>query len=325
MTAHDVAMDAPVQYTMLQSEKKIDWDYWLKVAQKPEVYDPPQLKGDYFREFFPFPCCPKWKAWYMNCNWYLHRSPLCRQPALPCCGLQMCMASCCNPTYNVVPLADADHMFRKMLSVCHPECPDFLRGVWWMKDNIAAEVLLTFQDAQWSSGTYAEKRNCYNWTRDPTLFGTVLQTFTSMTNPFLSFEISPDGKWIAIQEQSSANLAAMWMYVIQPGDKFVLSDGSNLEVEPGDMMRVNYENPLDPRSRIKYQYIVRRVAILDDSGKLVKTRGYDQLLQQASKQPAHRGVCCDYCLFNLTADQVADCASDLNTHTAIRYSWGQKA
>jgi len=68
---------------------------------------------------------------------------------------------------------------------------------------------------------------------------------------------------------------------MQPGDQIHRPDGSPVEFEPGDMMRMAFHDNTDPSSGLAYQYLVRRVAYMDDSGNLVKTKAYEELKRRA--------------------------------------------
>ena len=103
-------------------------------------------------------------------------------------------------------------------------------------------------------------------------------------------ETSPDGKWIHITFGESK--ASHWIYVIQPGDVFKAPDGTILDVTPGeDMMRVSFDS-LNTTGQIDFQYLVRRVAYLDENGKLVKTPNYDKLMKVANSSTQ---FCCFDC------------------------------
>merc|ERR1711904_347337 len=89
----------------------------------------------------------------------------------------------------------------------------------------------------------------------------------------LAFTFLPDRKFININPQ--------WIYVMQPGDQIHRPDGSPVEFEPGDMMRMAFHDNSDPSSCLAYQYLVRRVAYMDESGNLVKTKAYEELKRRA--------------------------------------------
>ena len=50
-----------------------------------------------------------------------------------------------------VYLSNPDEWFLKMLEAPKDGdfCPDFLRGIWWMQDNIANETVVSLESAQW--------------------------------------------------------------------------------------------------------------------------------------------------------------------------------
>lgn len=74
-----------------------------------------------------------------------------------------------------------------------------------------------------------------------------------------------------------------FIYMIQPGDKMLAPDGSDMGLVPGeDMLRLTYASR-DDKSCIAYMYLCRRVAYLDESGSLVKTKYFDDLARAASQ------------------------------------------
>ena len=50
-----------------------------------------------------------------------------------------------------VYLSNPDEWFLKMLEAPKDGdfCPDFLRGIWWMQDNIANETVVSLESAHW--------------------------------------------------------------------------------------------------------------------------------------------------------------------------------
>jgi len=174
-------------------------------------------------------------------------------------------------------------------------CPEMLRGIWWLKDNVAAEGLITFHDADWDSEKLGLKTAKYNWTVDAyNVWGAILSANFWLRGGNHLFEFSPSGKWIHI---SVKDPGSDWIYVIQPGDVFKRPDGSVLDVSPGsDMMRVSFET-LDTNSTIRYQYLVRRVAYLGSDGNLVTTPVYEQLVEAANRSP--HSVCGQFGCFDV--------------------------
>jgi len=161
----------------------------------------------------------------------------------------------------------------------HSACPEFLKGIWWLSDNTASENLVTFHDAEWTSRDTALKSAKFNWTVDAyNVWGLILSTNFWARGGNHRFDVSRNDKWIRISVKGGGS---HWIYVIQDGDEFRRPDGTLLDVTPGeDMMRVSYASD-DPNSEVTFQYLVRRVAYLDENGKLIKTPRYDELLDAA--------------------------------------------
>merc|ERR1712151_1064472 len=239
-----------------------DWAKWAEEGRPPSEYNPPQLRTE-----------TMWNG--MCVDTWSHRTTFMSGciPFYKHCTL--------DPYPEHVYLSDPDDWFTKMLKTGdHPNCPEFLKGIWWLQDNSGGEVLITFHDAEWVTEKYGRKLMAYNWTNDASTPSGVMirKDVNNAANPSMSgmvMTISPDGKWINIDDA--------WIYVVQPGDVFKKPDGSILDVTPGaDMIRLSWRTALDPSSELIYQYRVRRVAYLDNRGDLVKTDTYKELLAQVN-------------------------------------------
>jgi len=296
----------------------IDWQEWNKRApQPPQVYDPPQLRPG----FLPKQLC-------LCLNWWNQRSPLLAGPLIPCC----CAASvykCCIPNREYVSFAEPDKWMLKMLSTgTHPNCPEEMKGIFWLSDNIAAhEHLVTFHDAIWANDKLALKSLQYNWTRGPTAFGAGLFTAIKVKGNTLRIELAPDSGWVSIAG-SSGN--PTWMYRPKEGETFKYPDGSTLVPEKYSLMRVTWGDDANPTSEISYQYWVRRVAYLDESGNLVKTPAYDELKRLSTQPQTYPPCCgCTMCGYCVCRPQTCYCAPlslrdypELPSHTVIQYAPG---
>jgi len=83
---------------------------------------------------------------------------------------------------------------------------------------------------------------------------------------------------------------------MQPGDQIHRPDGSPVEFEPGDMMRMAFHDNTDPSSGLAYQYLVRRVAYTDETGNLIKTKAYEELKRRAlMSEPERERSWCTCC------------------------------
>lgn len=247
----------------------VDWAAWEATAKPPLTYDPPQLKPG----FMPCDCV----------DWFSHRSALCGMKVrlsspLPCCCVMVLEALCLSGLeHNLI--SDPDDWFVRMLQ--HPDdsaCPPHIRGIWWMRDNLAApETLITFHDAEWASPRLGLKRQPYNWTHDSTCWGFIFsvggEACLHQNQPgkaTLRLEISPSGKWMHMDMDQM-------IYVVQEGDSYARPDGSRLAA--GDLMRLSWREgwQMNTSEPLFYQYHVQRVAYLDSDRKLVKTAAYDEL------------------------------------------------
>jgi len=139
---------------------------------------------------------------------------------------------------------------------------------------------MTLQDSTWlRDEAVLLKDPDHNWSRDPTVFGVGIQLLLDRTVRPIRLALSPDRKWLRIGPPDGKTL--FWMYITQPGDDLRTPDGSPLAWwKPGQMMRVNWEEPDNPKSKIVYQYMWQKVAHLNASGEVVKTPEYDALRER---------------------------------------------
>lgn len=245
-------------------EPSFDWNgFAKKQLPVPEVYDPPQLSWN----------CPV-------CAVHTQTSACCAKPVVPCCCVQS-MFLCCNPKAEYVNLLDSSSSWiDKLLSRPNPNCPERLRGIWWMADNqINQESLMTFEDADWYDESRALKHDYENWMRTPTCVGMILLTQNYWKRGSMPVELSPDKKWIAIKK---------YMIYLPDADELIKnSDGTDARGHPDDMVRVDYKED----KSYAYQYMVRKVAYKDENGKVVKTKNFDLMQQYAQAGSDRIGSC----------------------------------
>mmetsp|Transcript_42008 Transcript_42008/g.110883 ORF Transcript_42008/g.110883 Transcript_42008/m.110883 type:complete len:357 (-) Transcript_42008:131-1201(-) len=262
------------------------WDVIESSFTPPQIYDPPQLRPGYIK---------------CSCiNYLAHRSPLGARPGCPCCCVPC--AYCWQPGGYYVDLLEPDEWFTKMLSTgTSPNFPsELLKGIYWMDGNLSGEVLTTFHDANWTTPSVGLKLWWFNWVTDYNLIGCFMKTLSASTCFSLTnrIEVSPNKKWVMLSFGTAPRKAdganTCWMYVPQKGDKFKRLDGTELQWELGDLMRINHESPYSADAEVNYQYMARRVAYLDEDGKLVKTQAYEELRRQASAPNPHPPTCCGY-------------------------------
>ena len=113
------------------------------------------------------------------CNWWNTRS-----------SLFCCLFPCSNCISGATTIDGTDlTVWRKHLEK-HKNCPESMRGVWWMKYNHAHEELVTIfnetdfigefnEDGTEGVGRW-ERSMKFNWTRDNTCFGHILMLFSSL-------------------------------------------------------------------------------------------------------------------------------------------------
>lgn len=234
------------------------WRHWLDSdTYVSQIYRPPQLLPDY---------CPS-ICDRIDC--ITHNSK--------CCNY-------CPLTFNAKLFdltRDGDIFLNKLLENESEKCPKYLRGVWWMQDNVVNERFLTFGDADWKTDKYAIKQMRYNWSHDNTCQGKTLSCLLNTLSLTLKIEISDDNKWIAIQSISTKG----WIGRIDEDIKY-LNDWWEPDlrgtsgVKTDDLYRITYDEPLNRNSRLKYQYAMKLVAYKDTNGKLVKTENWNEYLRR---------------------------------------------
>lgn len=272
------AASFPTPEELEKERLSIDWATWEPNVKLPQFYDPPQLKMNW------------WGCGLLNWTCFSSRSSCLSWPCVPCCC--HCALKCCiKSTFGAEEfrITDPDDALIKMLtSRVSPHCPEFLKGVYWMRDNIAQEVLITLSDAEWTpEGDFGIKYARYNWTTNNTSFG---GTWLAGKIHYHKLSVSPNKKWV--QLGSMAN----WIYVVQPEDHFKLKDGTPVDFTAGDeLMRIDWGDGIaDGTGELQYQYRWQRIAYLDKDGKLVKTKFYDELKRRATMPDSSVSCCCGY-------------------------------
>eukprot|EP00437_Effrenium_voratum_P043182 CAMPEP_0181466982 /NCGR_PEP_ID=MMETSP1110-20121109/36739_1 /TAXON_ID=174948 /ORGANISM="Symbiodinium sp., Strain CCMP421" /LENGTH=341 /DNA_ID=CAMNT_0023591785 /DNA_START=47 /DNA_END=1073 /DNA_ORIENTATION=+ len=221
---------------------------------------------------------------------------------------------------NMAPIptsrsSDADAWLGKMLQRDAPNCPDFLRGVWWMRDNVANETMLTFQDGEWrQDGRVGMKDAGTNWTTGTSMFGSLLAAIKRFP---VTFEIEPgeNPKWMGLRNGDD------WIYLLGEEDKgkLLYPDGSPVDFIPGlDLLRVSVPNG-DPYGGVFYQYLVRCIAFKDCDGNIVKTQYYDEL-KERSTRPTPQGCCCNLFLCNVSDEDYPNVYDALDDSQIVIYT-----
>eukprot|EP00929_Paragymnodinium_shiwhaense_P023324 TRINITY_DN1462_c0_g1_i1.p1 TRINITY_DN1462_c0_g1~~TRINITY_DN1462_c0_g1_i1.p1 ORF type:complete len:352 (-),score=43.24 TRINITY_DN1462_c0_g1_i1:476-1495(-) len=264
-TSSQVCEERPLPWPLVTAG---EWDAFEgKARPPPSLYSPPQKPNN---------CC-------VSCLLWAQRQT-CGSCLRSCC---MCCSASCMPLQRF-KLTDPDGVFKQMLSVSHPRCPESLKGIWWMEDNVGSEGLLTFQDADWKTEHISLKLNTSNWTYDSNGLGGIWLTINGwLFGGRHQFQFSPSGDWINVHNRFGNS---HFIYVLKEGDVLKRPDGSLVDFTPGeDMMRISYVS-FDPESAVHFQYLVRRVAYLDSDGRLVKTKAYDRLKAVAERSTTFEGI-----------------------------------
>ena len=240
---------------------KQQWEKWNNSIKhfKP-IYNPPQFKQK--------PSCLFINNFY-NCISHNSNNLFC-QDCISNDTSSLCLLLSQVNKYNLIK--DPDIFLNKMLNNRSQLCPDFLKGVWWMKDNIVNERFITFDDADWKNNRYAIKNMKYNWTNDNTCQGNILSCLLGIIPLTLIIEISDDNKWIAIKYAGQYG----WIKIVQEPIKYAndwidKALENKIVAKKGDLCRYTFSDNLNANSDIKYQYVMKRVAYRDSSGKIIKT------------------------------------------------------
>jgi len=224
------------------------------------VYDPPQLRR----------------------RSLLHAYSVCKSARRACWwgGFPTPLASCVLPFLPSVQVVDAaaKETVERML-VERPNsasCPEAFRGVWWMRDNVLPETLVTFHDAEWEEGGGFVKGARYNWTRDPTLAGTCFHLLARTGSLSHRGEKVEEGVW---RTKDPANGRYVWCFFLKKGDELRSPSGERIPFQEGDIVRSQFPND-DRGLPPLYQYRLTRLAFRR-RGKTVFTEAYDSYLEKA--------------------------------------------
>ncbi|CAJ1400276.1 unnamed protein product [Effrenium voratum] len=287
------------------SDGGFDWDKYNELVKGIDIltYDPPQKKPAYVKKL-------------RNFNFFTPRSPY--GAGFPFCvseGWRCYIRHKHGYEMQDVYISDPEAWFLKMLEPpkCGNFCPDLLKGVWWMQDNIANETLVSWESAHWGKpdGRNPEvgMKSCLrNWTTGNGLLGTVIMNIKS--GGWQGVRISPDRKWINLGGHD-------FIYLLDEKDHLVDPQGKEVSFRVGeDFLRVSYQDG-DPKKGIDYQYLLRRVAFKDAKGQLQKTPIYEQLLDQATRPTAPYGACCNLFLCNLSDEEYGAIYDNLDDHQIL--------
>lgn len=251
-----------------------DWERWEAQAKIP-IYKPNGLQPGYIQ------MCS-------FINWYGLRSPI-----------GMSFAECCVRCMGTQPVSlDDTETLKLMMHSIHPNCPPEYVGIYWLRDLTQHSSLITLHDADWKSNRLGYKSFRQNWVKANTCFGS-LSTFTFLIGhqigAKLKFEISPNRKWILFSYPVNCCGQIIdigpkqWAYIFVNGGVIYTSNGETIQIQKGDMLRIDFEKWDDPNSNITYMYLVQRIYVdeLDKchSNKLKATQELERRINIEGTEP----------------------------------------
>ncbi len=236
------------------------WKTWEASAKVP-VYDPHGLRAGFIESC----CC---------INWYGLRSPV-AEPCAVCCVSCMCT--------HPVQLDHFIHDLSPLMGSVHPDCPREYEGVYWLRDLTQPSSLITLHDADWLSHSLGYKSLTDNWVKATTCAGS-FSTFAFLIGDKLGgklkFQISPNRKWILFSypfvccgNEVFELGPRHWAYVFVNGGVLHSPSGEIINMQKGDMIRLDFETWNDPSSEVTYMYLIQRVysKTASKGGKLTAT------------------------------------------------------
>ena len=294
------------------------WNQWASQAETPS-YQPPQLSPGFLNNYLKL------------CNISTHRTPLCKclVPCLISCistkkrlsiPEMLCHYGDGQGVSQVNMLEDYDAFFREMLALENPLTPHHLKGVWWLKDNIAHERFVTFSDGNWLNPRLGFKTLKTNWSRNYSIQGAGLLWYNSSSKMYRQhIEISPNGKWILIN-------GGNWIRVLQEGETMRYPDDwwqvekrGQIVGQAGDLCRINFSEASNTQSPITYQYIIKRLAY-KEGNTLTKTPAFQEYLQSCRNQPPIKPKCCGHTLLGLEEKDIIQLYDYENPQQYIIYA-----
>jgi len=293
----------PPPENAVNADGTINFKRWREMVEEAKlpfmVYDPPQKKV----EFTKCRCC----------NFFPPRATI---GTVPPCNLAGCLQSRTGHTPETsfrISEKPEEWMKKMLVGQDHTHCPEFLKGVWWMRDNIANETIVTFQDIKWdtklspSGNIVGWKATRLNWSTGSNLWGTIASELKPRWARF-EIENTEHPKWIGLSGDD-------FIYILGEEDKgkLVHPDGSPVDFVVGeDMMRISCCRG-SPKEGIFYQYLVRRIATQDSAGNIVLGKNYEELLDRATR-PTVPTCCCDLFTCNITDEQFPQLYDTLDDH-----------
>ena len=189
----------------------------------------------------------------------------------------------------MVSLNASDDWIRLMCQHVNPACPPHLRGIYWMQGNTMPETLVTIHEADWSAdGKTGVKRDAVNWTKDPTCGGWILDS-ASMIGKH-EFRLHKDWLETVPTWGLSSNL---WLYFVQPGDRFYDAQGRHLKGIRAGMDAIRYV--FSDSGEVVFQYHMRKIVEVGHGGQATKVEpAFTEFLSHYS-QPKRETCAPFYC------------------------------
>lgn len=208
-------------------------------------YDPPQRKSG----FLTWPCLP----WYDN---------------------RLCDGYCSGPfpTIDLLTFFEDEEAVRK---ACTPppgsKCPRQFRGLWWLRDHVLPECLVTIHDADWDLTTSpdspnwtATKKIRRGWSRSTNCVGCAYHTYVACTDFETPFQAREDV--IKIGAKVTGNT---WIFKAPQSGCMDRGTGDVFRGE-GEFLRLHFKERDDPTSDLVYAYRLQRLAHIEEgSGRVV--------------------------------------------------------
>lgn len=296
-------------------EAYIEWATLEPILEKsmPKTFDPTPF-------YFQFRCCRP--GWHCNlcCLDCTDESNTCIE--FPCCFCRPFVQWRSNkaglPPMLEARISEPEDLFGKLMSRTNPKCPPEWQGVFWQRDSSQLERLITFEDGDWEDhGRLALRRQAYGWTFPSNCAGYLF--FAGRAYLWQRLEVSPSGRWAYINDKQfivriNAKDDIRYPEVSKHADDCILGEsgipyepGAKVShLHPGDMLRIDWQDPTDPTKGVGWSYTVHRVAH-KENGRVVLDPAYKDLLARSQIPSQSCCICClppDCCMSTKAAEDL---------------------
>jgi hypothetical protein len=275
----------PEQLSAEKQGKSYPWDS----RQRPETYTPVQLQRDPLG-WKELPCIDWWST---------------RSKFLNCC---FPFAYCClGKGKKVFDSTNEIEFWKEQLAnESSNKCPDSMKGVWWLKDNIAHEKLVTiFSDAEMVGtfnedgtdgyGTWSRSMH-YNWSRDRNCFGYIL---------------SLNGKITKSNVNAVMNMKDGKMRVGGHGDQIVY------RVSDDEWWKTHYAAKPGEVGGDYITYMYKWLKVLDKDGN--PTQYYEEYVKMSKQQLPNNTTCIHCCCCSYCWPMCGGCVSGVQIKENMAY------